>query len=98
MCNLREDLCVFLVVPRTVYFFLKREMLRTKILENFRPHVLCSVIYFSENRGVYNMEKYGKAVKDTDHNIWRMRYACRITKATNTNTQYITLIAFEPQK
>jgi hypothetical protein len=73
-------------------------MLRTKILENFRPHVLRSAICFSENRGVYNMGKYGKAVEDTDHNIWRMRYACRITKATNTNTQYITLIAFELQK
>ena len=26
--------------------------------------------------------------------IWRMRVACRITKATDTHSEYVTLIAF----
>ena len=30
--------------------------------------------------------------------IWRMRIACRITKATNTHTQYVILIAFPLQQ
>ena len=29
--------------------------------------------------------------------IWRMRFACRITKATNTYSQYVILIAFPRQ-
>jgi len=30
--------------------------------------------------------------------IWRMRIACWITKATNTHSQYVTLIAFQLQQ
>jgi hypothetical protein len=30
--------------------------------------------------------------------IWRMRIACWITKATNTNTRYVILIAFPLQQ
>jgi len=30
--------------------------------------------------------------------IWRMRTACWITKATNTNSKYVKLIAFLPQQ
>jgi hypothetical protein len=30
--------------------------------------------------------------------IWRMRIACRIPKATNTHTEYVTLIAFQLQQ
>ena len=30
--------------------------------------------------------------------IWRMRIACWIPKATNTHSQYVTLIAFPPQQ
>ena len=30
--------------------------------------------------------------------IWRMRIACWIVKATNTHSQYVTLIAFPLQQ
>ena len=30
--------------------------------------------------------------------IWHMRIACWITKATNTHSQYVTLIAFPLQQ
>jgi hypothetical protein len=30
--------------------------------------------------------------------IWLMRISCRITKATNTHAQYVTLIAFPLQQ
>jgi len=30
--------------------------------------------------------------------IWRMRVACWITKATNTHSEYVILIAFPQQK
>jgi hypothetical protein len=41
------------------------------------------------------VEKYGTARQATDDNIIRrMRFACRITKATDTRSEYLTLIAF----
>jgi hypothetical protein len=38
------------------------------------------------------VEKYGRARQATDHNIIRrMRFACWITKATDTNSEYVIL-------
>jgi hypothetical protein len=45
------------------------------------------------------MEKYGTARQATDGNIIRhMRFVCWITKATDTHSGYITLIAFPRQQ
>jgi hypothetical protein len=45
------------------------------------------------------MEQYGRAGQATDDNIIRhMRFACWITKATDTHSQYIILIAFPRQQ
>jgi hypothetical protein len=42
---------------------------------------------------------YGTARQATDDNIiQRMRFACWTTKATNTHSDYITLIAFSRQQ
>ena len=39
--------------------------------------MLRSITFFSENRAVYEMEKYGTAGQATDDNIiGRMRFAC----------------------
>jgi hypothetical protein len=44
-------------------------------------------------------KKCGRARQATDNNIiWRMRFACWITKATDTHSQYIMLIAFPRQQ
>jgi hypothetical protein len=44
-------------------------------------------------------EKCGRAGQATDDNIvWRMRIACRITKAANTPSEYVILIAFPRQQ
>jgi hypothetical protein len=41
------------------------------------------------------VEKYGRARQATDDNIIRrMRFACWITKATDTHSQYVILIFF----
>jgi hypothetical protein len=40
------------------------------------------------------MEKYGRARQTThDNMIWCMRFACWITKATDTHSQYVILTA-----
>ena len=41
------------------------------------------------------MEKYGRARQAIDDNvIRRMRFAYRVTKATDTQTEYVIIIAF----
>jgi len=40
------------------------------------------------------MEKYCRARQATDDILWRMRIACWITKATDTDSEYVILIAF----
>jgi hypothetical protein len=46
-----------------------------------------------------SVEKYGRARQPTDDNIiWRMRIACWITKATDTHSECIILIAFPWQQ
>ena len=45
------------------------------------------------------MEKYGTARQATDDNITRrMRFACCITKATDTHSEYVILIACPQQQ
>ena len=45
------------------------------------------------------MEKYGTARQTTDDNIiWRMRFACWITKTTDTHSEYVILIVFPRQQ
>jgi len=52
--------------------------------------------FFPENRAVYEMMwRHGTARQATDDKIIRrMRIVCWITKATNTYSEYIILIAF----
>jgi hypothetical protein len=52
---------------------------------------------FSENRAVNDImsKKCGGAAGATDENIiQRMRFACWISKATDTHLEYLILIAF----
>jgi hypothetical protein len=45
------------------------------------------------------VEKYGTARQDTDDNIIRrMRFACWVTKATDTHSEYLILVAFPRQQ
>jgi hypothetical protein len=71
-------------------------MFQTNLVEKIKTRILCSVNFFSENGAVYEyVEKYGTARQATDDNIiQRMRFACWITKATDTHSEYVILIAF----
>jgi hypothetical protein len=67
--------------------------------ENESTHLMSKM--FSENRAVYEImwEKYGTARQVTDDNITRcMRTAFRITKAADTNSEYIIITAFPRQQ
>jgi len=46
-----------------------------------------------------NVEEYGTARQATEATVIRpMRYACWITKATDTHSEYVVLIIFPRQK
>jgi hypothetical protein len=55
-----------------------------------------STVFFFENRAVY--EIMWKNAVDTDRpqmeTIWRMRFVCWITKATDTHPECVIIIAF----
>jgi len=44
------------------------------------------------------MEECGTAGQDTDDNIiWRTRFACWVTNATNTHSEYVIIIVLPRQ-
>jgi hypothetical protein len=70
-----------------------------RFVEKVKTHILSSVTFFRKSYHLgHNVEKYGTARQTTDDNIIRrMRFACWITKATDTHSQYVILIGF-PRK
>jgi hypothetical protein len=75
----------------TAQFFLEWKMLQTKAVEKIKTHILRSITFFRKSRRLWdNVEKYGRSGQATDDNtIRRMRFACWITKATNTHSEYV---------
>jgi hypothetical protein len=71
-------------------------MFQTKVLDKIKTHILYSVPFFRKSCPFWdNVEKYGTARQATDGNIIRrMRFAWWITKATDTHSEYVILIAF----
>ena len=81
--------------------FLERDMFDTKVVEKVKTQFL--VQYPPppphENRTVCeimwrNIVEWGRP----QMTIWRTRIACCIPEATNTHSEYVTLIAFPQQK
>jgi hypothetical protein len=81
-------------------FFLKWEMFQTNVVEKIETHILRSIIVSRTScRLLDNVEKYGRARQATDDNIIRhMRFAWWISKATDTHSEYVLLIAFPRQQ
>ena len=80
-------------------------MFQTKVVEKTKTHILHSVIFFPENRTVYEIIWENGVERGRPYmTIWRMRIACRIPKATHTHThththtKYTILIVFPLQQ
>jgi hypothetical protein len=81
------------------HFFLEWELFQTKVVDKIKTHTLRSITFFSESRAVYeimwkNIVELGKL----QTTIQIMRNVCWITKATNTHSEYVILIAFPLQQ
>jgi len=77
--------------------FLEWETFQTKVVAKIKTHILCSIIFF--NRAVY--ETMWKNVVEPGRpqmTIWRMRIAWCTPQATNTQSEYVILIAFSLQQ
>ena len=73
-------------------------MFQTKVLEKIKTHFIINNFFFFENHSVY--EIMWKNILKPDRpqmTIWRMRFACWITKATATHSECVILIAFPLQ-
>jgi hypothetical protein len=75
-------------------------MFQTKVVEKLKTHILCSIKFFQKSYRLWdNVEKYDRTRQATDDNILRrMRFACWITKAADTPTENVILIAFSRQE
>jgi hypothetical protein len=76
-------------------------MFQTKVVQKIKTHILRSITFSRKScRLRDNVEKYGTARLATDGNIIRrMRFACWITKATDTHySEYAICIAFPRQQ
>jgi len=75
---------------------LERKTLQTNVVQKIKEQTSCSIhfLFFFENRPVYEiMWKIMVEPRKTQMRVLRMRPACLIPKATNTNSEYVTLIA-----
>jgi hypothetical protein len=92
--TLHDDRYTFL--SHLAHFFWEWEMFHAKLVEKLNARILCLInIFLKSRRSWNNVEKYCRAGQATDGNvIRRMRFACWKPKATNTHTEYVTLITF----
>jgi len=73
-------------------------MFQTKVVEKIRTYILCSITFF-ENHAFYAIKWKNNVEPDMPQmTLWRMRTACWITKATNTYSDYVILVAFSLQQ
>jgi len=75
-------------------------MFHTKVVEKIKTHILCLIPFFRKSLLSWdNVEKYGPARQPTEDNvIWPSFFACWVNKATDTQSDYVILIAFLRQK
>jgi hypothetical protein len=86
------------IIPRWIILRM-RDVLPKSCRENQNRLFLFSIFLRKSCRLWDNVEKYCGARQATyDSIIWRMRFTCWITKATDTHSEPIILIAFPRQQ
>jgi hypothetical protein len=74
-------------------------MFQTKFVEKTKTHFLCLIIFFPENRAIYEIVWRNTVESGWPQiTIWHMRIACWIPKATNTLSDYVIHIGFPLQQ
>jgi hypothetical protein len=96
--NMHEDLCTLIIISR--WILLKMRNISDKYCRQNQNTYFVFKNDFQKFVPVWdNVKKYVRARQVTDDKIiWRMSFACWITKATNTHSEYVILIAFPRQR
>jgi hypothetical protein len=70
-------------------------MFQTNVVKKTKTRILCSVTLFPENHSFNEIMWKNTVEPDRPHmTIWRMRFAWWITKATDTQSEYVKLNTF----
>jgi hypothetical protein len=88
---LHEDLCTFLVISRWILIRI-RNVSEKKVVEKIKHTFMLNIFVF-QNLAVYQIMRKNMA-RSPQTKIWRMRFACLLTKAADTHSEYVVLIAF----
>ena len=64
-------------------------MFQTKVVGKIKAHILFSVTFFLKSCCLWdNVGKFRRVRKARDDKIWRMRFACCITNATDAHARF----------
>jgi hypothetical protein len=86
------------IISRSVRLTIKK-IYQTKIVQNLETHILCSIAFCFVNLTVYELMWRNIVERGRPQiALWYMRFACWITKAVNTHTICIIIVAFTLQK
>ena len=80
---------------------LRMRILETKCVQKIETDIFRFINRFSENLAVYEIiwKKYGASSQATENNIiWRLRFACWITEATDRHLEWVIRIVFTWQQ
>ena len=76
-------------------FLLKWEIFQTRLVEKIKTYILYSINFFSENLAIYEITWKNLVQSDRPQTgVRRMRFACWITRATNTHSEYEIIMLF----
>ena len=71
-------------------------MFHTELVEKIRTHMSCSVTFSWRFCSLWdNVERYGRTREASDDSIvWCICFACWITKATDSHSEYVILLLY----
>ena len=95
--TLQEETCTFTIISRSILLGM-RNVSDKSCIENQNTHFTCNNFFFRKWCHYEIMWKNIVEPRRPQITIWRMRIACWVTKATDTPSQYIMLIAFPTQQ
>ena len=96
MDALHDDYYTFMITSRLIFL-----MMNNVSDKGVDIHFTCNNLFFFRRscRLWDNVEKYGRDRQVLNDNIiWRMRFACWVTKARETHSEYVTLTALPRQQ
>jgi hypothetical protein len=75
-------------------------MFEKEVVEKIEIHIFCSIFFPPENHAIHDIIRKNTVERGRLRMmiIWRMRIACWIPTATNTQSEYVIIIAFPLQQ